>query len=207
MNDYAYLLNASQTQQLERMLADFEQRTSNQVVVLTVPSLDGETVEGYSIQVAEKWKIGQAGKDNGVILLVAPKERKARIEVGYGLEGALTDAESGRIMRGVIVPAFKRGSYFEGILGGASAIMEATQGEYKGDPRAMSRQRRSNSTASTIMTLLIFGIVIFTRVGRMFWPGFFLFSALGGGRRGGGGFGGFSGGGGGFGGGGASGSW
>ncbi len=209
VNDYAGILDASQEAQIEGALASFESQTTTQIALLTVKSLDGDSVEQYSMRVAEQWKIGQKGKDNGVILLVAPNDRQVRIEVGYGLEGALTDLESSRIIRHVIIPAFKTGNYYAGIVGGLDGIMKATQGEFTAPKTdrayARSQNKSARSIFSTIFSIIIFILLISTRTGR-----FILFSTLLFGGRGGrssGGLGGFSGGGGGFGGGGASGSW
>jgi uncharacterized protein len=211
VNDYAKLLDARQTQQLEEALARFEQETTTQIVLLTVPSLGGETIEQFGIRVGEAWKIGQKGRDNGAILIVAPKERRVRIEVGYGLEGSLTDARSAEIIRNVILPAFKEGQYFAGIAGGLDAMMKTTQGEYKAAQRqpVYERQRtgKASSTLSTLFMIVIFILLISTRTGRLILFTTMLFGGHGGGRGGSSGGGGFSGGGGGFGGGGASGSW
>lgn len=134
VSDFASLLSASQEQALEQKLAALEKTSSNQVLVVTVPSLEGETVEEYALRLAEKWKPGQTGRDNGVILLVAPKERKVRIEVGYGLEGALPDATAKNIIETQIIPSFKKGDFPGGITSGVSAIIAATQGEYEAQP-------------------------------------------------------------------------
>lgn len=207
VNDYAGMLDQRQQTQLDDGLRQFEEQTTTQVVLLTVPSLEGESIDTFSIRVAEKWKIGQAGKDNGVILVVAPTERKVRIEVGYGLEGALTDLEASRIIRSVITPAFKTGNFYAGIAGGLDGIMKATQGEFKApEGSGLSQGNRKKSSAlSTILSLIVLVALLSTRLGR----GILFFSLLSGGRGGRGGFGGggFSGGGGGFGGGGASGGW
>lgn len=208
VNDYAKLLDARQQGQIESALAGFEAQTTTQVVLLTMESLEGEDIEGFSIRVAEKWKIGQKGKDNGVILVVAHKDRKVRIEVGYGLEGALTDLEASRIIRHVILPAFRDGNFFAGIAGGLDGVMKATVGEFQAPKKAgaygRSGTRKTKSLFSSILGIAVFILLISTRTGR-----FFLFATLLMGGRGGrgGGFGGFSGGGGGFGGGGASGGW
>ena len=208
VNDYAKLLDDQQKNLIEQALAQFEAQTTTQVALLTVESLEGESIEGFSIRVAENWKIGQAGKDNGVILIVAPNERKVRIEVGYGLEGALTDLEASRIIRSVIVPAFKTGNYYAGIVGGLDGIMKAVVGEFTAPSTKGARHYEGKgkpSLLSTILTIIIFLILISTRTGRQLLFFALLFGGRGG-RMGGGG-GGFSGGGGGFGGGGASGSW
>ena len=116
---------------LEEALHHFEDETSNQIVVVTFPSLEGESLEDFSIRLAEAWKIGQKGKDNGVILLVFKNDRKVRIEVGYGLEGVLTDATSKLIIENEIAPRFKQGKFDEGIEAAVQAIIAATRGEYR----------------------------------------------------------------------------
>ncbi|MCZ7583680.1 MAG: TPM domain-containing protein [Deltaproteobacteria bacterium] len=206
VNDYAGLLDARQTAQLENALAAFENETSNQVVLLTVPSLEGEAIEEFSMRAAEAWKLGQKGKDNGVLLTVAPNDRQVRIEVGYGLEGALTDLESSRIVRYAILPAFKEGNYYAGIAAGLDGIMKATVGEFQAPQRDKAYGRKTHSVISTVFSILFFLLLISTRTGRFLLFTSMMFGGRGGGFRGGGG-GGFSGGGGGFGGGGASGRW
>lgn len=205
--DEAGILDASQEAQISGSLEAFEKSTTTQIAVLTVPSLEGEAIEQYAMRVAEAWKIGQADKDNGVLLVVAPSDRQVRIEVGYGLEGALTDAESARIIRGDIIPNFKSGDYFAGIAAGVARIQYATQNEYKAEPggTTFTRAQRVQSTLSSIVMFIIFIVMISTRTGRSMLF-FMMLSGMGGrgGRRSGGGF---SGGGGSFGGGGASGSW
>ncbi|MCU0822306.1 MAG: TPM domain-containing protein, partial [Spirochaetes bacterium] len=114
VNDYAGIMSEAAVNDLEKTLKDFEQKTTCQIAVLTIKSLDGENLEQYSIKVAETWKLGQKKKDNGVLLLVAQNDRQMRIEVGYGLEGSLTDFACGRIISGEIVPQFKNGDYNAG---------------------------------------------------------------------------------------------
>jgi uncharacterized protein len=130
VNDYAGVLSPAMAQKIEERLALLEQTDSTQVVVLTIPSLEGEALEDFSIRVAEKWKIGQKLKDNGVILLVARDDRKVRIEVGRGLEGKLTDLVSGRIIRNTIIPNFKKGDFDNGIWEGTGDIINVVKGEY-----------------------------------------------------------------------------
>jgi len=114
---------------IEEKLRALEEESGAQVAVLTVESLEDEVLEDYSLRVAETWGLGRAGEDDGVLLLVARDDRKLRIEVGYGLEGALTDAEAGRIVRNVIVPRFKSGEYGEGIEAGVDSIVGTIRGE------------------------------------------------------------------------------
>jgi len=165
VNDYANMMSPAARAQLEKELKDFERSDSTQVVVLTVESLDGDVLESFSIRVAETWKIGQKGKDNGVILLVAKKERKTRIEVGRGLEGKLTDLTAGRIVQLVINPQFKRGDFDAGFTSGIRAVIDATRGEFKAD-----RVRRTSSTrgiVSSFMPLIVFGAVCLLVLGRI----------------------------------------
>ncbi len=212
VNDYARVLNSSQVADLDAELAQFERATSNQIAVLTVPSLGGEDIEGFSIRVAEAWKIGQKGRDNGVLVVVAPAEHRARIEVGYGLEGALPDAIASRILREKMTPAFRDGRFYEGLRDGVDAMMQATRGEYKAMPARTGAYGREQQSGRNIVGGIIGAIVLIlllsTRSGR--WLLFYLIMSGGFGGRGGGrgdSGGGFSGGGGGFGGGGASDSW
>jgi len=209
VTDRAGLLSPAARTNLETTLRVFEEKTSNQIVVATFPSLEGDSLEDFSIRLAEAWKAGQKSRDNGVILLIFKNDRKIRIEVGYGLEGVLTDALSGQIISGVIAPYFRRGDYSDGIVAGTDAIMKATQGEFKGMP-----QKEDPNTAGRLFALLgVFFLFHFfvrmssTGLGGRRGSGAFFMPMGGGFRSGGGGFGGFSGGGGGFGGGGASGGW
>ena len=159
VNDYAGLIAPEAKAKLENDLRAFEQSDSTQVVILTVPSLEGEDLEGFSIRVATTWKIGQQTKDNGVLLLVAKQERKIRIEVGKGLEGVLTDLLSGRIIDLVIKPNFKRGDYSGGLVAGVAAIIDATRGEFKGDAHRPAAQHKKG--APSFLTLLLFlGILL-----------------------------------------------
>ena len=216
VNDYANVIPADQKEKLRQFLLDQEQKTSNQIVVLTIPTLDGEDIEGYSYRVASAWRLGQHGKDNGVLLVVAVNDHKMRIEVGKGLEGVLTDALSSEIIRNEIAPHFRAGDYGGGILAGVQAIDKATRGEYTAPP---SKHTPHGDTGQLFFWLFILFILLIShlRFGRYrnHWIGpYWAASGLSGGFSGGGfsssgGFsgGGFSGGGGSFGGGGASGGW
>lgn len=119
---------------LEETLRRFEEETTNQLVVVTFPGLEGEVLEDFSTHLAEQWKIGQKGKDNGVILLIFKNDRQVRIEVGYGLEGALPDATAKLIIENEIVPRFREGRYDEGIERAVDAILATTKGEYRSEP-------------------------------------------------------------------------
>lgn len=130
VNDYAGILTPQTIAALEDNLKQLEQTDSTQIAVLTIPSLEGDALEDFSIRVAEKWKIGHKGLDNGAILLIVKNDRKIRIEVGYGLEGKLTDLLSGRIIYGIIAPSFKAGNYDEGVSKGVEAIIAVVKGQF-----------------------------------------------------------------------------
>jgi len=211
VTDLAGMLSSSTKQKLDTFLQRFEASDSTQIVVLTIPSLEGESLEDYSMKVAEAWKIGQKDKDNGALLLISRDDHKIRIEVGYGLEGTLTDLLSGRIIANEITPAFRAGDYDQGVVAGVVAMADAVRGEYKGTGSSQSKKRNPWGP------LLLF---LFLGPGMMMLRGFpgsrryrrsgiwFGGPFIGGGGGGfGGGGGGFSGGGGGFGGGGSSGGW
>ena len=131
VNDAASMLSADARAEIERTLADFEKETSNQLVVATFASLEGGSLEDFSVRLAEKWKIGTKDRDNGIVLLIFKEDRAARIEVGYGLEGALPDALAKRIIEREIVPNFRNGDYDGGVKQAVNAIIRATRGEYK----------------------------------------------------------------------------
>jgi uncharacterized protein len=193
-----------------------------------IQSLEGESLEDVSHTIAEKNKIGRKGKDNGVLLFIAKSDRKIRIEVGYGLEGALTDAVSSQIIRKEIAPSFRNNNYYEGINKGTDAIISVTKGEYTTDKKDSNGISGLSCLGIPIFVLLVFGIIFFSifmsiirrifgfgrkmysggkRGGWSNWGGGGFFGGGGSSFGGGGGFSGFSGGGGSFGGGGASGSW
>jgi len=226
INDTAGVLSSNAADDLENYLAAVERTSGAQIALLTVDSLDGEPIESYGLRVADQWKLGTAESDNGALLLVAMAEKKVRIEVGYGLEGNLTDAMSGFIIREVIVPEFKRGNFDTGISEGLKAMGGQVTGDAPLDTRDVGSAARDDESEGVPLFFLIFLFVfIFGRLGRYRhlrrrgmspMSAFFLGSMLGGATRGRSGFGsssggfsggGFSGGGGGFGGGGASGGW
>jgi uncharacterized protein len=210
MTDYTGTIAGDQTDYLNRKLKAYEDTTSTQLVVLMVASLQDYPIEYYALEVAEKNKIGTSKDDNGILLLVVKNDRKLRIEVGEGLEGAIPDALASSIIRNVIIPHFRKDDYFRGIEAGVDAIISAAAGEYRQDKKDETKPLPGNFSWLFILFLLIMFFLRKRgrRSGIVFLPG-----GLGGfgGRSGGfgrgGGFGGFSGGGGGFGGGGASGSW
>jgi len=220
--DQAGMLGAAAERTLTAQLAAHENATGNQVVVVTLKDLGGYSIEEYGYRLGRHWGIGQKGQDNGVLLLVAKSERKVRIEVGYGLEGKLTDAISSNIIHTVIRPAFRAGRFAQGIQGGVTAIIQALGGQYKMQQRTRSRGGRGIGIGLVIFLILL-GIILSSifpggrgggyrrrpGLGTGLAAGFLLGrSGFGSGGFGGGfGGGGFGGGGGGLGGGGASGGW
>ncbi len=216
VNDYASMISAEAETQINEKLARLEENESTQLVVLTIESLEGEPLEDYSIRLAETWKIGQKEFDNGAILLVSKKDRKVRIEVGYGLEGALTDLTAGRIVDNDIVPLFKKGQFDQGFVRGVDMIVAAVKGEYSAAQKSVESEENEGSLLP-VLVILILIIYFYSQVprggggqgsGPVIFTGGHGGGGFYGGSRGGGSFGGgFSGGGGGFGGGGASGSW
>lgn len=155
VTDTAGLLSADQAEQLNQLLLDFENETSNQFAVLIIPSLGGEVLESYSIRVAEAWGLGQADKDNGLLLLVALAERRLRIEVGYGLEGVLTDAFCGRVIDNTIVPYFKNERYFEGIAAGLLELFRQTGDEFSPDPALEPAASSSGDRVGAYLFLIL----------------------------------------------------
>jgi len=127
VSDFAGILG--DTSALTRTLEEVERKASVEIAVVTVASLEGMTIEDYSVKLAQKWKVGKKGKDNGVIIIVAPKEHKVRIEVGYGLESVLPDGRCGTIIREVITPAFKRGDFAGGIKGAVAQVAAIAEGK------------------------------------------------------------------------------
>jgi len=126
--DQAGILSIHARERLAFMLQAHERATGNQIVVITVPTLGGESVEDYSVRVFEEWKLGSRDKDNGVLILVVPQDRRIRIEVGYGLEGTLTDATASRIIRDLMTPRFREGNYDVGIEAGVTAVIQILEG-------------------------------------------------------------------------------
>lgn len=148
--DQAGLLSTAESQALSDQLEAHEASTTNQIVVVTVNSLQGQSITDFTNQLARHWGIGQAGKDNGVVLLVAPEQRKVRIEVGYGLEGSVTDAASSDIIQRHILPRFRENDYSGGIKSGVENILQAVEGEY------VVPERSKREDSPTIFYPLVF---------------------------------------------------
>jgi len=225
--DLAGVLDSGRKEQLSNLLKELDRKTTAQMVILTVKSLEGQDINSFSLQTAEQWKVGRKGKDNGLLFVVAMQDRKYRFEVGYGLESILPDSLVGSIGRKILVPYFKQGKYADGITAATGAVVKVI-GDSHGvtisgmDKLPAARRPQSNNVSSGFLFfffVLIGIVIVYSRsvnkkmrgkggnrfggpgVGPVIFPG----GGWGGGSSGG--FGGFSGGGGGFGGGGASGGW
>lgn len=155
VNDYGEMISSEAESLLEERLKSFEMSDSTQIVILTVNSLEGDAIEDFTIRVAERWKIGQSKKDNGVILFVSKTDRRMRIEVGRGLEGVLTDLLSGRILDNVIRPRFKAGDYDGGFIDGTGSIIKACRGEFKNDTSGRSSTVSKSTSGNFIFIIFI----------------------------------------------------
>jgi uncharacterized protein len=229
-NDYASLVDSQTAQQLEQKLQDFERQTSNQILVVIYPNLPADTsIEDFTQDAFRAWKPGQAGRNNGAILFVFVKDRKMRIQTGYGLEGALPDAVCKQIISDQMVPRFQAGDFAGGVTAAVNAMIAATRGEYKGTGQTVAQSRAGarrgqDSMVDVVILFLVFGFVglsLFRAArrgtvltgsgsrgsGGVWWIGGGGGGGGGGSGGGGGGDSGFSGGGGDSGGGGASGGW
>lgn len=228
VNDYTNTLSAQQINQLEQKLVAFDDSTSNQVAVVILKSIGDYDINEYALELGRKWGIGGKEKNNGVILLIALGDRKMSIQTGYGLEGALPDIYTKRIIENDIKPFFKEGDYYSGIEAGTNSIISLVKGEYKND-KPKTKRSKGNAGFAVIIIIIIIAILIRRGGGgggnqviggrgvadALFWSmllsgggrnsGGGFGGGFGGGSSGGGGFGGF--GGGSFGGGGSSGSW
>ncbi|TDG37944.1 TPM domain-containing protein [Pedobacter changchengzhani] len=227
VNDYANVLSASEKSQLESKLVAFNDSTSTQIAIAILKSVGDYDINEYALELGRKWGVGQSGKNNGIMIVVAVGDRKISIQTGYGVEGALPDVYAKRIIENDIKPNFKAGEYYAGLDAGTTSIIKYTKGEYKAETKTTSKEK-SGSSAIFLIIIIVIIIIIFRKGGgggseiiggrgasnALFWA-----MLLGGGNRGGGGSdwggggssggGGFGGGfgGGSFGGGGSSGSW
>lgn len=223
VNDFAGVLSPQEEQQLERQLVTYDDSTSNQVAVVLINTLDDYPIEEYATKLFREWGVGNKKNNNGVVILAAIKDRKIRIEVGYGLEGAIPDITTGHIIRNDIAPSFRSGDYYEGLSKAANSIIRAAAGEYKAPANYRKKKGGGSALPFGFLVFIIILIAIFggrgggggggggymSRRGSGWLGPFILGSMLGRGSSGGGwggggwsggGGGGWSGGGGGFGG-------
>jgi Beta-propeller domains of methanol dehydrogenase type len=233
VNDFAGVLSPDEERRLEQQLVAYDDSTSNQIAIVTVNTLDDYPIEEYSLKILRDWGVGNKNTNNGIVILAAIKDRKLRIEVGYGLEGAIPDITSSHIIQNDLAPSFRSGDYYEGFSKAAASIIKAAAGEYKAPADYNKRKSKGRGFPLGAIIFVIIMIVLFAGGGRgggggfmsrrgSGWLGPFIIGSMmgrssggwggggswgggGGWSGGGGGFGGFGGGGGG--GGGASGSW
>ncbi|MNK30093.1 hypothetical protein D3C87_485020 [compost metagenome] len=229
VNDYSGVLSAEQKQALESKLVAFDDSSSTQIAIAILKSVGDYDINEYAVNLGRKWGVGQSGKNNGIMIVVAVGDRKISIQTGYGVEGALPDVYAKRIIDNDIKPEFRAGNYYAGLDAATTSIIKYTKGEYKNDKPKVANRKSGGGGSIIIVIIIVIVILIIMRKGggggseviggrgasnALFWA--MLFGSGGGGRGGdsgwgggssggGGGFGGF--GGGSFGGGGSSGSW
>jgi len=192
VNDNARIMSEATCNSLSETLKEHEVRTTNQVVVLTIPSLENESIEDYAYKVFNEWKLGQKDKNNGILIVVVPDERRMRIEVGYGLEGTLPDILAGRIIQNIMAPRFREGDFDTGITEGVNAVITVLEGA---DPTSMEGLAETSGSSETsnfadlespdiplgmriLLGAFIFGIIgLFTILG-ILTPGFGWFMYL-----------------------------
>lgn len=233
VNDYSGVLSAGQKQALENKLVAFDDSSSTQIAIAILKSIGDYDINEYAVNLGRKWGVGQSGKNNGIMIVVAVGDRKISIQTGYGVEGALPDVYAKRIIDNDIKPEFRAGNYYAGLDAATTSIIKYTRGEYKNDNPRVANRKSGGGGSIIIVIIIVIVILIIMRKGggggseviggrgasnALFWA--MLFGSGGGGRGGwggnsgwgggssgggGGGFGGF--GGGSFGGGGSSGSW
>lgn len=229
VNDFANILGQAEVQRLETKLRTYRDTTTNVIAIATLQDLHGRSIQDVGTQLFNDWKMWHEDRNNGVLIVIAPNERRMRIEVGYGLEGAIPDIMAGRIIREILTPAFRDANYYEGLDRATSAMIQMASGEFEGELSSSDRQSSGGGLFSTD-TIIFFLFIVFVfyitsrrgggkggkrrrkrhslSSGGIIWMGGGFGSGGGGFGGGGGGFGGFSGGGGfGSGGGGASGGW
>lgn len=206
VQDYADVISPASKKIIYSLGHELDAKTTAQVAVLTVPTLDGEPIESYALNVLRSWGIGSKDKNNGVLIVVATQDRQSRIEVGYGLEGALPDGLTGRIQDQTMLPFFREGQYDKGIVNGYAATAATVAQEYNVKLEGVSynppaQKQQEDSLPLWAELLLGAAVVVLLIVDNLFFGGFItrmiIFSLFRGGRGGGGGFGGGSGGGGG----------
>lgn len=224
VTDLADMMSSSEERQLSQKLATYNDTTSTQIIVVTLPSLDGIPESDYAIELGRQWAVGQAGQNNGVVILATRDDRRLFIATGYGLEGAIPDIVANRIVQDIMIPNFRQGRFYNGFDSAADALILAARGEFTASPQGSS-EGLDPDTLRLLIWIAIFIIIISIRNNNssggkryrrrggfptVVWGptiGGGGGGSFGGGGFGGGGFGGFSGGGGSFGGGGAGGGW
>ncbi|MCF6276414.1 MAG: TPM domain-containing protein [Candidatus Magasanikbacteria bacterium] len=172
VNDFADMFSQEQEDVLNQKLTNFEKETSNEIAIVTVPNLGEDTIENFAVELFAEWGIGKKKNDNGVLLLISRDDRKMRIEVGYGLEGALTDLQSHQIIQNFLVPNFKQELYFEGVNSALDVMIGATKGEYEAINKAETAQ--TGYDYQTIFFFVIFVVISITSIlsaSKSWWAG------------------------------------
>jgi len=188
VNDFAGLLNSNDKLAMTKLAGELEKKTTAQIAVVTVQTTGPESIHGFSVRLFDRWRIGQEGKDNGVLLLMAVNDRKAWITTGYGLEGVIPDVIANKIVRSVMIPYFKQGQYSKGMKEGTVAVISLIAKEYDVQITGQETQvyqavHRKKSGFEIIFTILFFVLIIGMRSGFL---GYFLLGSMMGGRRRGG---------------------
>jgi len=161
VNDYAHVLTEEQRQALENKLSQFEKSSTNEISVVIIPNLQDDTIENFAVKLFEAWGIGKKEKDNGILLLIAMQDRKMRIEVGYGLEDKVTDAQAGWIINNVMKPAFKENNYYAGMNGAVDNIIALTRGDVNVSTYSSTSQKTGGYWNLEIFLLAILGLAVF----------------------------------------------
>jgi uncharacterized protein len=172
-NDYAGFVPAADGERLNQKLARFDQETTNQILVAIFPSLPSPSLEDFTARTAQSWKPGQGDRDNGIVVFVFVADRKSRIEVGYGLEGAVPDAVAARILNDVITPAFRDGRNARGLEAGIDALIAATRGEYTAAPKGRRPTTGGGAALLVMLLLLVPLFVVFNLIARRMPAGAF----------------------------------
>lgn len=173
VNDYAGMMSGPAKQALEQKLVQFAKDTTNEISVVTINNLQGDTIDNFAVKLFEEWKIGKKDKDNGVLLLISKNDRQMRIEVGYGLEGALPDAICNDIIRNIMRPAFQKNDYDGGITGAVDKIIAATKGEYVPSEKPNTASWSLKSIENLIALIFLFLLWLGSVLGRSksWWAG------------------------------------
>ena len=171
VNDFAGVIDDTVQTVLESDLSAFSDSTSNQIVVATVNSLEGDSIENFANELFREWGVGGKDRNNGVLLLVSPGDRQVRIEVGYGLEGAITDLESGRIIDGVVLPAFREGDYAKGIVDATDALKIAAREEYSAPATVKKSSSIFNSDVLFFLFFVFVWVSSFLARSKSWWAG------------------------------------
>jgi len=167
VNDFANILSDAEEQQLEQKLVRFDRETSSQIAVVTLNDLRGYAIDDYAFRLGEKWGIGMAEKDNGILMLISPEKRKVTIATGYGLEGAVPDATAQQIIDNELAPNFKNNDYYKGIVQATSVLFDLTRGEYSAEQYQEKTGGGKKSNAPYPIGIVFLLIIIFSVIGRV----------------------------------------